>query len=140
MEKIFLTCFYFLSYQTFWKHYGKITRPTGHYHATSSTQFRILPFAYEVIIEDLPLNLYVDIEGSKETNPDIDIPLLFLDLLEELKFFLSEMDLAPNQNVSELSMIIMDSSTNKKFSKHLMIKIPECLFKNNYNYIKDKSC
>lgn len=81
-------------------------------------------------MEDLPLNLYVDIEGSKETNPDIDIPSLFSDVIEELKFFLLEMNLAPN--VKDLSIVTMDSSTNDKFSKHLVIKIPDCLFKNNY--------
>jgi len=85
-----------------------------------------------VIIEGVPLHLYVDIEGSKVTNPHIDFVSLFSRIIAELKIFLIAMCIAPEESLESMNIIILDSSTKDKFSKHLVLKIPDHLFKDNY--------
>lgn len=83
-------------------------------------------------MEDLPLHLYLDVEGSKENNFEFDFQRQFFAMLDELKSFMKAMDLAPDELIDRMEIITLDSSTEKKFSKHCMLKIPDCLFKNNY--------
>lgn len=95
--------------------------------------FQILPFAYEVVLEGVPLHLYLDIEASLETNPDLDGETLVTKLLAELKAFLCNMRLGvPTQDLLNPELVVFDSSTSRKISKHIIFKIRHVLWGNNY--------
>lgn len=132
------------SYDTFWEHYKDLYRPkygsksfapddlwkSGN---SSQSSMEILPFAYEVILEGVPLHLYLDIEASLVTNPNIDADDIVDKLLKELKLFMSQMRLGIDEAIiMNPDLVIFDSSTKKKFSKHIIFKLNKTLFGNNY--------
>ena len=87
---------------------------------------------YELIRENTPCRLYFDIEYSKEANPSIDDEKneqLLDEFFEELVIEI--------QNVFQLSIRIsdiidLDSSTDTKFSRHVIVHMPnKALFQNN---------
>jgi hypothetical protein len=90
----------------------------------------VYPFAYEVIMEGVPLHLYLDMEGSKTTNPGVDFNALGSAILGELRRFMSDFNIGGP--FSKPVLIYLDSSTDAKFSKHVVYKIPGCVFENNY--------
>lgn len=95
--------------------------------------FQILPFAYEVVLEGVPLHLYLDIEASLETNPQLDGEALVQRLLGELKAFLCNMRLGvPAAALLNPELVVFDSSTHRKVSKHIIFKINGVLWGNNY--------
>jgi hypothetical protein len=95
--------------------------------------FQILPFAYEVVLEGVPLHLYLDLEASRETNKGLDAEQLVQDLLEELKVFMCQSYLAvPNTVLLDPKLVVFDSSTSRKFSQHIIYKLNGVLFGNNY--------
>jgi hypothetical protein len=94
--------------------------------------FKILPFAYEVQMEGVPLHLYLDIEGSRVTNPSVDFELLMRFALDEFVRFTCDCRLVPVELLQHPELVILDSSTTSKFSKHIVYKIPQCVFANNY--------
>ncbi|KAF3335584.1 DNA-directed primase/polymerase protein [Carex littledalei] len=83
---------------------------------------------YEVIQEGLPCHLYFDLEFEKEVNTnkkeddmvDILLSVVFDLLLEKY-----------SMQGNEDWVIELDSSTNRKFSRHLIIRIPKIAFKDN---------
>ncbi|OIW06371.1 hypothetical protein TanjilG_15016 [Lupinus angustifolius] len=83
---------------------------------------------YEVIREGLPCHLYFDLEFNKKVNigKDVDkmVDLLLSVVLEALheKYAIQ----GDHDWVVEL-----DSSTEEKFSRHLIIRIPKAAFKDN---------
>lgn len=92
----------------------------------------VYPFAYEVVKRHVSLHLYLDLEGCKITNPSIDFEQLTSSLLTELRSFMCQMHLAPRELLMNPRLLFLDSSTGVKFSKHVIYKIPECVFQNNY--------
>jgi len=102
-------------------------------HNILKKAFQILPFAYEVVLEGVPLHLYLDLEASRETNPELDAESLVLDLLGELKSFMCGMYLGIGDHVlRNPRLVVFDSSTTRKFSKHIIFKLDGVLFANNY--------
>jgi len=115
-KKWYVVC----GYDEWWKNYSKC-RPDYRY-------------AYEVVLPELECHLYVDAEVDLNVNDKSleEYNTLFKELLEEMKFFMRKWHIAPKDNLDKTRIVILDSSKPVKFSKHLIIKIPECMFKNNY--------
>ena len=87
-------------------------------------------YYYELIREKTPCRLYLDLEFSKESNNNIsadDTEGLLEELLAEINLEL--MDKFGLDPVPRSSVIDLDSSTSKKFSRHWIIHLPkETLF------------
>ncbi|EXC05956.1 Coiled-coil domain-containing protein 111-like protein [Morus notabilis] len=83
---------------------------------------------YEVIQEGLPCHLYFDLEFSRRENAERDgdemVDLLISVILEALH------DKYSIQGNHEW-ILELDSSTDVKFSRHLIIRIPKSAFKDN---------
>lgn len=94
--------------------------------------YKLLPFCYEVIMEGVPLHLYLDMEGCKVMNPNIDFDQLSAELISELRDYMCEICIAPRELLMQWELVVLDSSTAVKFSKHIIVKIPDCTFQNNY--------
>ncbi|PRQ45963.1 hypothetical protein RchiOBHm_Chr3g0497461 [Rosa chinensis] len=102
------------SYDEFWRRY-KIMESKFRHH-------------YEVIQEDLPCHLYFDLEFNKKDNGnrngdemvDLLISVVFEALLEKYSI----------QGNMEW-ILELDSSTEVKFSRHLIIRIQKTAFKDN---------
>lgn len=101
-------------YKEFWRRYKKMN-PKHRHH-------------YEVIQEGLPCHLYFDLEFSKRINAgkngdemvDLLVSVVYKLLLDKYSIHGS------NEWILEL-----DSSTEDKFSRHLIIRIPGTAFKDN---------
>ncbi|CAK9176919.1 unnamed protein product [Ilex paraguariensis] len=83
---------------------------------------------YEVIQEGLPCHLYFDLEFSKRENPErngeemVDLLLsVIFDALSDKYFIQGNHDW----------VVELDSSTEEKFSRHLIIRLPKAAFKDN---------
>uniref|UniRef100_A0A0N5BVF9 DNA-directed primase/polymerase protein n=1 Tax=Strongyloides papillosus TaxID=174720 RepID=A0A0N5BVF9_STREA len=85
---------------------------------------------YEIIPLDTPCRLYFDIEYSIELNPTADSMELFSNFCNIVKELLkSEYNI--EINIDE-SFLILDSSTSKKFSLHVIVHLPgKKLFSSN---------
>ncbi|XP_028799436.1 DNA-directed primase/polymerase protein isoform X3 [Neltuma alba] len=102
------------TYTEFWRRYKNMDSKLRHH--------------YEVIQEGLPCHLYFDLEFNKRVNPGKDgdemVDLLITVILEALneKYFIC----------GDPEWIVeMDSSTDEKFSRHLIMHIPKTAFKDN---------
>ncbi|KAG5444620.1 DNA-directed primase/polymerase protein [Clonorchis sinensis] len=100
--------------QSFFHYYRQMT-PSARLH-------------YEVIPTFRPAKLYLDLEFSRQSNPGKDGPgatkIFIKALCSVLKhFYKSEFD--PEQ------IILLDASTEKKFSQHAVFNSPEAVFENN---------
>ncbi|XP_022736410.1 DNA-directed primase/polymerase protein isoform X2 [Durio zibethinus] len=102
------------TYEEFWKRY-KIMESKLRHH-------------YEVIQEGLPCHLYFDLEFNKRDNLGRDgdemVDLLISVILEAL---LEKYSINGNQDW----VVELDSSTEDKFSRHLIMRIPKTAFKDN---------
>eukprot|EP00850_Spirogloea_muscicola_P003168 SM000012S25430 [mRNA] locus=s12:999459:1003153:- [translate_table: standard] len=86
---------------------------------------------YEIIREGFPCHLYYDLEFSRACNPDADESSMVDDLLDLTKEYLKEahgLECAMDNAAVEL-----DSSTQEKFSRHVIIHVPGASFKSNYH-------
>ena len=106
----------------------KLPRPASHLIVHNST-LKIERFAYEVVLEGVPLDIYLDLEASRLTNPNIDFDNLFEKLIAEFQMFLKQMSIT---GCEQTTLVILDSSNTKKFSKHVIIRMLESVFANNY--------
>lgn len=106
----------------------KLPRPTSYLKVTNSA-IKIERFAYEVVLEGVPLDIYLDLEASRITNPDVDFDVRFSDLLAEFQMFLKHMSITGCENAT---VVVLDSSNAKKFSKHVIFRFKESVFANNY--------
>ncbi|KAI4347596.1 hypothetical protein L6164_008397 [Bauhinia variegata] len=102
------------SYMEFWRRY-KTMDPKFRHH-------------YEVIQEGLPCHLYFDLEFNKRLNVGKDgdemvdtLISVILEALHEKYLIIGNQDW----------MVELDSSTEEKFSRHLIIRIPKTAFKDN---------
>ena len=79
---------------------------------------------YELIREGTPCRLYFDIEYCKETNPDIALQTdedIIEDLIEELSI---ELTMKYGLHIARKDVVDLESSTAKKFSRHLIVHLP----------------
>lgn len=102
------------TYEEFWKRY-KIMESKLRHH-------------YEVIQEGFPCHLYFDLEFNKRDNLGRDgdemVDLLISVILEAL---LEKYSINGNQDW----VVELDSSTEEKFSRHLIMRMPKTAFKDN---------
>ncbi|XVF12557.1 hypothetical protein REPUB_Repub08aG0129000 [Reevesia pubescens] len=102
------------TYEEFWNRY-KIMESKLRHH-------------YEVIQEGLPCHLYFDLEFNKRDNLGRDgdemVDLLISVILEVLQ---EKYSINGNQDW----VVELDSSTEEKFSRHLIMRIPKTAFKDN---------
>ncbi|XP_056694333.1 uncharacterized protein [Spinacia oleracea] len=102
------------TYQEFWRRYKNMDSKSRHH--------------YEVIQEGFPCHLYFDLEFNRLENIDKDgnqmVDLLLLVMFEALY--------EKYQIQGEEDWVVeLDSSTEAKFSRHLVLRIPKVAFKDN---------
>lgn len=89
--------------------------------------------SYEVIVEYQPCKLYFDIEYKKKLNENVDSETL----IRKFKYYLLEhLKKTFGREVGDSDIIDLDSSTEDKFSRHLILDL---VFVDNYavgNYVK----
>lgn len=102
------------SYIEFWKRYHTMIPHHRHY--------------YEIIRQGWPCNLYLDLEFNVEDNPDrdgqaaVDAVLCMLRQVLQQRF---------NVQLEDQGILELDSSTEKKFSRHLIVRLPGAAFASN---------
>jgi len=115
------------SYGSFVDYYWRKILPTGRHY-------------YELIRENTPCRLYLDLEFSKETNPDLAASKelseqLVAELIQEICLeFQSEFGhlLEEPCSLGRQNFVDLDSSTSSKFSRHIIMHLPNyMLFANN---------
>ena len=91
--------------------------------------YRLPRHFYEIIQEGLPCRLYFDLEFNKADNPDLDENKALSDFLV---FVCSLVKETYGLEITEKSFILLDSTTEKKFSVHATCHFPnDCLFPSN---------
>ncbi|XP_077999309.1 DNA-directed primase/polymerase protein-like [Glandiceps talaboti] len=86
------------------------------------------PHFYEIIPEGAACHLYFDLEYSKEYNTNCDGVQMVNTLIECVCHFLEEIyDIQCDRR----NVIDLDSTTDKKFSRHLIFQLPGAAFRNN---------
>nr|GLL20114.1 DNA-directed primase/polymerase protein [Ipomoea trifida] len=102
------------TYEDFWKRYNSMNPKRRHH--------------YEVIQEGLPCHLYFDLEFNKKANADKNgdemVDLLIVAVFDTL---LEKYSLEGSHDW----IVELDSSTEDKFSRHLIIRLPKIAFKDN---------
>nr|GMC68456.1 DNA-directed primase/polymerase protein isoform X2 [Ipomoea batatas] len=102
------------TYEDFWKRYNSMNPKRRHH--------------YEVIQEGLPCHLYFDLEFNKKANADKNgdemVDLLIVAVFDTL---LQKYSLEGSHDW----IVELDSSTEDKFSRHLIIRLPKIAFKDN---------
>ena len=79
---------------------------------------------YELIRERTPCRLYFDIEYCRESNPGITSKIdeeIMDELIKELS---CELTVKHNLSIERKNIVDLDSSTTKKFSRHLIVHLP----------------
>ncbi|CAL8088584.1 unnamed protein product [Calicophoron daubneyi] len=83
---------------------------------------------YEVIPTFRPAKLYLDLEFSRESNPRKDgqaaVKVFLKAVISAMKFFYDAV-------VTQEEVIILDASTEKKFSQHVIFNSPNSIFEDN---------
>ncbi|NWR16573.1 PRIPO protein, partial [Emberiza fucata] len=87
-----------------------------------------LMHCYEVIPEKDACKLYFDLEFYKPANPDADGKSMVMKLIELVSQKLKEFY---DVNCSSEDVLNLDSSTDEKFSRHLIFLPPKTVFKDN---------
>ncbi|PKA55983.1 hypothetical protein AXF42_Ash014655 [Apostasia shenzhenica] len=102
------------TYDEFWKRYEAMDSKLRHH--------------YEVIQEGLPCHLYFDLEFNKKLNIGRNVDDM-VDILTSVTFkvIFEKYSIQGNQEF----IIELDSSTEEKFSRHLIIRLPKAAFKDN---------
>ncbi|XP_075716310.1 DNA-directed primase/polymerase protein isoform X2 [Rhinoderma darwinii] len=110
------------TYAEFWFYYMKRPQSLAH--------------CYEVIPADTVCKLYFDLEYYKPANPGADgIKMVAL----VIKFFSKKLEDCFGVKCSADNVLNLDSSTDEKFSRHLIFLLPNAAFKDNIhvgNFIK----
>ncbi|XP_073463224.1 DNA-directed primase/polymerase protein isoform X1 [Aquarana catesbeiana] len=110
------------TYTEFWFYYNKNSQTLAH--------------CYEVIPADTVCKLYFDLEFCKPANPGADGRKMVALLIE---FFIRKLQERYGLTCSADCVLNLDSSTNEKFSRHLIFLLPNAAFKDNIhvgNFIK----
>ena len=82
-------------------------------------------YFFEVIEEDKPCHLYVDLDVNKEKFPGIDVHEVKSMVCGHIEFGLKQMDLEIDKK------IVAESSSDKKGSLHILYKIKGKIFASN---------
>ena len=80
---------------------------------------------YELIREGTPCRLYLDLEFTRAANPEINDDIaeqLVTELIQELSLSLKQLY---GFDVDRSAYVDLDSSTPKKFSRHLIVHLPQ---------------
>jgi len=102
------------SFIEFWRRYKDIPKPFRHY--------------YEIIRQNRPCNLYLDLEFNREENSDLDGEKAVEVTLRVLSdVFKSKLDV----EFSAKWVVELDSSSDKKFSRHVIVRMPGSAFLDN---------
>lgn len=84
---------------------------------------------YELIRDQTPCRLYLDLEFARTSNPEIsssDAEELLCELWEELVDELCDQyECLSRHELSRSRLVDLDSSTHKKFSRHWIVHLPE---------------
>ncbi|XP_075053150.1 DNA-directed primase/polymerase protein [Mixophyes fleayi] len=110
------------TYTEFWFYYIKHPQTLAH--------------CYEVIPADTVCKLYFDLEFYKPANPEADGRKMVAFVIE---FFSRKLEECFGVKSSAESVLNLDSSTEEKFSRHLIFVLPNAAFKDNIhvgNFIK----
>ncbi|KAJ1521277.1 hypothetical protein ONE63_002958 [Megalurothrips usitatus] len=85
---------------------------------------------YEVITEGAVCKLYFDLEFEKEFNGDNDGVAMTNTFIKIVSYFLrEEFGIACDRRC----VLDLDSTTESKFSRHLLFQLPKTYFRDNYN-------
>eukprot|EP00934_Nitzschia_sp_Nitz4_P008016 Nitzschia sp. Nitz4//scaffold183_size43938//30651//32738//NITZ4_007273-RA/size43938-processed-gene-0.7-mRNA-1//1//CDS//3329539623//8006//frame0 len=103
---------------------GKRKYLVGHFGRIADWYWRkcVNKHLYEIITQDTPCRLYLDLEYSKEFNPGVDAAALLNEFRDELSLELKtqfDVSLSPNR------IIDLDSSTPSKFSRHWILDLDD---------------
>jgi len=102
------------SFIEFWRRYKDIPEPFRHY--------------YEIIRQNRPCNLYLDLEFNREDNRSLDGEKAVEVTLRVLSdVFKSKLDV----EFSKKWVVELDSSSDKKFSRHVIVRMPGSAFLDN---------
>jgi hypothetical protein len=88
-----------------------------------------LPSFYELIPEGEPCHLYFDLEFSRAANPTATTDAQLMALFFEALFGAISRTYAVDCDLTHA--VVLDSSTAKKFSKHVIVHLPDCVFADN---------
>uniref|UniRef100_UPI00358E84B2 DNA-directed primase/polymerase protein isoform X2 n=1 Tax=Myxine glutinosa TaxID=7769 RepID=UPI00358E84B2 len=100
-----------------------------HYYHPRCACPRTVPYHYyEVIPEESPCNLYLDVEFYYEFNPGKDGPALTSLLIE---YICANLVTTFSLPISRRDVLSLDSSSSTKFSRHLIFHLPDAAFRNN---------
>ncbi|KAL7541997.1 hypothetical protein ACHAXR_011661 [Thalassiosira sp. AJA248-18] len=100
---------------------GNLGRFLQHYWRDNSARSR---HYYELIRESTPCRLYFDLEFCKKANPHTssdESEVLMTEFIQELEL---ELQHHHGIQIDRSCIIDLDSSTDKKFSRHLIIHLP----------------
>lgn len=83
---------------------------------------------YEIIQEGQACHLYFDLEYSKALNPQLDSARM----MDTFKRFICQYLKTVHRVIVGLNDIVdLESSSESKFSRHLIVRIKNAVFKNN---------
>ncbi|EDQ85934.1 uncharacterized protein MONBRDRAFT_11305 [Monosiga brevicollis MX1] len=88
-------------------------------------------FYYEMIRDGQPAHLYLDLEYSRRHNPSLDPERLTNSIIDALELTLRARCSPPAAANLELDTLVLDASTETKFSKHVIFKVPGYAFPDN---------
>lgn len=93
--------------------------------------------SYEIILEHAVCKLYFDLEFYREHNPHHDGHRMVESFIKIISFHLEkEWGITADRR----HVLDLDSSTENKFSRHLIFMLPNAIFQNSYNvgnFVKD---
>uniref|UniRef100_A0A8C4N8E5 DNA-directed primase/polymerase protein n=1 Tax=Eptatretus burgeri TaxID=7764 RepID=A0A8C4N8E5_EPTBU len=102
-----------------------------HYYHLRCACPRTVPYHYyEVIPEESPCKLYLDVEFYYEANPGKDGPALTSFLIE---YICANLVTTFSLSISRRDVLSLDSSSSTKFSRHLIFQLPDSAFRNNHH-------
>ena len=102
------------TYSEFWRRYSSMLPDHRHY--------------YEIIRQGWPCHIYLDIEFSLKDNPDLDGNSSVILIIDLLKATLRD---TFHVQVEDKGILELDSSTETKFSRHLIVRLPGVAFADN---------
>ncbi|XP_053315359.1 DNA-directed primase/polymerase protein [Spea bombifrons] len=102
------------AYTEFWFYYAKLPKSLAH--------------CYEVIPADTVCKLYFDLEFHKPSNPGAHGRTMVALVIE---FFIKKLEEYYGIKCSAECVLNLDSSTEEKFSRHLIFVLPNAAFKDN---------
>uniref|UniRef100_A0AC34FLH7 DNA-directed primase/polymerase protein n=1 Tax=Panagrolaimus sp. ES5 TaxID=591445 RepID=A0AC34FLH7_9BILA len=107
--------FFVAELDSFWFWYKNVFRESRHF--------------YEIIQEGLPCRLYFDLEFYKADNPDLKEEKALSEFLQFVSSMIKEFY---QIDITEKSFLLLDSTTDLKFSVHAIVHFPNnFLFPNN---------